>query len=89
MAAKHTPALHAGEPVTWPYRGTHGWGRIAGVASVGTTEATTRYKVRQVDNHVSATGSRESATVIHTGAALSRSTTSAVDAAAKRAKNRK
>lgn len=81
--------LPAGTPVTWAYRGTHGHGRVVGVATKGSTPATTRYKVRQVDHHVSASGSHEKPVVIHTGAALSRTTPAAVTAAAAKARKRK
>lgn len=76
--------LKVGTPVSWRYRSAIGHGYVAGVASKGATSATTRYRVRQVDHHQG-----ESGTVIHTGAALKRSTRSAVEAAAKRARARK
>lgn len=89
MTGKKTfKTIPAGTPVSWPYRGTHGHGRVVGIASKGTTNATTRYKVRQVDNHVSATGSREKPVVIHTGKALSRTSGAVVQAAAKKARRR-
>lgn len=89
--AKRSPTVRAkrlarGTPVVWPYRGTHGHGRVVGVATEGSNDATTRYRVRQVDNHVSASGSHEKPVVIHTGAALTPTTSAAVQAAAKRAR---
>lgn len=80
--------IPAGTPVVWPYRGTHGHGRVVGIASKGTTNATTRYKVRQVDNHISSAGSHEKPIVIHTGKALSRTSGSVVQAAARTARQR-
>lgn len=89
MTGKKTfQTIPAGTPVSWPYRGTHGHGRVVGVATLGASNATTRYKVRQVDNHVSATGSHEKPVVIHTGKALSRTSGAVVQAAAKRARQR-
>lgn len=80
--------IPAGTPVVWPYRGTHGHGRVVGIATKGATNATTRYKVRQVDNHISSSGSHEKPVVIHTGKALSRTSSSVVQAAAKKARAR-
>lgn len=72
-----------GDPVTWRYRGAIGHGYILAVATKGSTPATTRYWVREVDHHTSATGSHEKPRLIHTGAALRHSTKSAVQAAAR------
>ena len=62
--------LPVGTPVTWHYRSAIGHGSIAGIAKLGTTSATTKYNIRETDHHVSATGSREPATVQHYGRAL-------------------
>lgn len=85
---KHTPRLKRGDPVWWHYRSAIGHGYIEGVATIGTNEATTRYRVRQVDQHISRTGAHEHRIVIHTGAALHRSSRQAVEAAARAARQR-
>lgn len=84
LASSNT--FHRGDPVSWHYRSAIGHGYVQSVARQGKTPAETLYNVRQVDNHVSTTGSRENAVVQHTGAALTRSTRDAVEAAAKAAK---
>ena len=56
-----------GTAVHWRYRGAIGHGTVVGIASKGTSNATTRYKVRQHDYHPG-----EKAVLIHTGAALRR-----------------
>ena len=65
--------IPVGTSVTWPYRSATGHGTVTGVHKRGTTAANTMYSVRQHDNHVSKTGSREPKVVIHSGAALKRS----------------
>lgn len=84
LAARN--AFHKGDPVSWHYRSAVGHGYVQSVARQGATPAETLYNVRQVDNHVSASGSHEKTIVQHTGAALTRSTKEAVEAAAKAAK---
>lgn len=73
--------LKRGDPVTWIHRSGRGHGYIDSIASKGRNAATTRYRVHQVDHH---TG--EKRLVIHTGAALHRSTRAAVENAARKAR---
>lgn len=95
MAAKGSASkktfktMPVGTPVEYPYRGAEGHGRVAGIASKGTTEANTRYKVRQVDKHVSKSGSKEKSIVVHTGAALHKTTPQVLASARKAAAARK
>lgn len=63
-----------GTRVTWHYRSAIGDGTVVGVAKRGTSSATTAYRIRETDHHVSASGSKEPAIVTHYGRALSRST---------------
>lgn len=72
-----------GDPVWWTYRGTRGYGHVAGVVSIGTTQANTRYRVTPAAHHVSASGSTEG-NPIHTGANLHHTSEAAVQADAKR-----
>ena len=65
--ARKVKTIPRGTPVTWHYRGAIGHGTVAGIASKGTTSATTRYKVREHDHHKG-----EKPVVIHTGRALHR-----------------
>lgn len=57
--------IQDGTKVHYHYRSAIGHGTVVGIASKGTTNATTRYKVRQTDNHPG-----EPSIVIHTGKAL-------------------
>lgn len=84
LASKNS--FHRGDPVSWHYRSAIGHGYVQSVAKQGSSDAETLYNVRQVDNHVSASGSHEHTIVQHTGAALIHSTRAAVDAAAKAAR---
>lgn len=59
--------LNVGTPVTWDYRSTQGYGYIAKVVVKGPDAAGTKYRILQVDNHVSASGSREPRYVEHWG----------------------
>lgn len=61
-----------GARVTWHYRSAIGHGVVVGVAKMGATSATTKYRIRQSDHHVSRAGSREPAVVEHYGRALRR-----------------
>lgn len=74
--------LARGTPVSWAYRGTRGYGHILRLLTRGTKRADDRYAVRQVDNHISATGSREPRQVIHTRGNLRREPAARVRAAA-------
>lgn len=71
MAAKKrvrkTKTIPSGTAVTWRYRGGEGHGTVIGIASMGTTSATTRYRVREHDHHKG-----EKPVLIHTGRALRR-----------------
>lgn len=95
MAAKGSASkktfktLPVGTPVAYPYRSAEGHGTVAGVASLGTTAANTRYNINQVDKHVSAAGSKEKSVVVHTGAALHKITPQALASARKAAAARK
>lgn len=68
----HFQTIPNGTHVTWPYRGTHGHGVIVGVHKLGTTAADTEYSIREVDHHVSASGSHEKPIVYHYGRVLTR-----------------
>lgn len=59
--------LSRGTPVEWHYRSAIGHGTIAGVDKLGTSHATTRYKIREHDHHPG-----EPAYVYHYGRALRR-----------------
>ena len=59
-----------GTAVEWHYRSAIGHGTIAGVSKLGTTHATTRYKIREHDHHPG-----EPAYVYHYGRALRRART--------------
>lgn len=69
--------IPAGTPVSWHYRSAIGHGTVAGVRKLGTTSANTMYSINEHDHHVSATGSREKAVVVHSGQALTRSSAKA------------
>ena len=56
-----------GTIVTWHYRSAIGHGMVTGVFKMGTNADNTMYNVRQTDHHPG-----ESATVHHSGKALSR-----------------
>ena len=68
----HFQVIPNGTHVSWPYRGTHGHGVIVGVHKLGTTAADTEYSIREVDHHVSASGSHEKPIVYHYGRVLTR-----------------
>lgn len=62
--------LSVGTRVSWHYRSAIGHGTIVGIHKAGTTHATTEYSIREVDHHVSQSGSKEKAVVFHFGSAL-------------------
>lgn len=65
------PKFHTwatGTHVSWGYRGTRGHGVIVGVHVLGKDNATTEYAIRELDHHVSASGSKEPTIVYHYGA---------------------
>jgi len=86
MAAKKSTAkkkfrtIPAGTPVSWHYRSAIGHGTVAGVHKMGTSPANTMYSVNEHDHHVSASGSKEKPVVVHSGAALTRSSAKAAKA---------
>jgi hypothetical protein len=83
MRKRNFTPIPTGTPVSWVYRSGEGHGYITGVHKAGTAAANTEYSVRQVDMHVG-----EPSTVYHYGSDITRSTASAVQAAAKQAKAR-
>lgn len=61
-----------GTRIRWKYRDTWGHGYVVGVRKLGRTAATTEYKIRQTDHHVSAAGRREPRYVYHFGSDIRR-----------------
>lgn len=59
--------IPVGTKVHWTYRSATGTGYITGVHKLGTTADNTEYSIRQTDDHVSATGSKEPTIVYHYG----------------------
>lgn len=80
--------LIVGTPVDWGYRETHGYGYVAKVLIKGVDAAHTKYRMLQVDDHVSASGSREPKYVIHWGSDVHEVSRATVTAAKKRAEAR-
>lgn len=73
MTASTTPKFHTipvGTLVSWHYRSAIGHGRIKGIHTLGTNADNTMYDIEEFDHHVSATGSKEKAVVVHSGQAL-------------------
>lgn len=56
-----------GTKVTWHYRSATGHGTVIGVAKLGTSSATTKYRIRETDHHPG-----EPAVLEHYGSALTR-----------------
>lgn len=81
----YTP-LKVGTPVTWVYRSAHGFGYVEKVLVKGSTAATTKYQIRQVDNHVGPNGAREKKLVVHWATDVREISASTVQAQAKKAK---
>lgn len=59
------PTFHAGEAVSWGYRGTRGHGTVQGVHKMAATSDAIEYAIKEHDHHVSAKGSREPSVVYH------------------------
>lgn len=78
--------LKVGTPVSWVYRGDHGYGYVAKVLVKGPTAARTKYQIRQVDNHVGPNGSREKKLVVHWGSDVTVISSATVQTKAKAAK---
>lgn len=86
MAKRPSWVLRVGTPVSWKYRGTRGYGYIKSVDKLGSDEAHTEYSIREVDHHVSDSGSKEPSVVGHFGSDIRREKRSTVEAHAKAAK---
>lgn len=87
MAKRPGWVLAKGTPVSWGYRKTRGYGYIESVVKLGSDQAHTEYAIRQVDHHVSDSGSREPATVNHYGSDIRREKRSTVESHAHAAKD--
>lgn len=70
MAKNTCKTFPNGTKVTWHYRSAIGHGTVVGVAKVGKDCQHTKFRIKETDHHVSATGSREAAVVQHYGSAL-------------------
>lgn len=85
MAKRPSWVLAKGTPVSWAYRSARGYGYIESVAKLGSDEAHTEYNIREVDHHVSDSGSKEPSTVRHYGSDIRREKRSTVESHAKHA----
>lgn len=79
MAKRPSWVLPKGTPVSWAYRATRGFGFVVSVVKLGSDEAHTEYSIRQVDHHVSDSGSKEPAEVRHFGSDIRREKRSVVE----------
>lgn len=80
MAKRPSWVIPNGTPVSWRYRTTRGYGYTEDVVKLGSSAADTEYSIRQVDNHVSSSGSHEPSRVRHFGSDIRREKRSTVEA---------